>query len=143
MIEGVMLHPMRQIVVDKGNIYHALKSTDEGYVGFGEAYFSQIEQGAIKGWKRHNRMTLNIVVPFGSIRFVIFDDRVGSDTFGQFMDITLSAKENYKRLTLAPGLWMAFQGVADGLSMLLDITPEPHNPNEADRKELTEIFYEF
>ena len=54
MMEGVTVHPLKHIVVPKGDIYHALKSTDEGYVGFGEAYFSQIEHGAAKGWKRHN-----------------------------------------------------------------------------------------
>ena len=41
MMEGVTVHPLKHIVVPKGDIYHALKSTDEGYVGFGEAYFSQ------------------------------------------------------------------------------------------------------
>ena len=51
MMEGVAVHPLKHIVVPKGDIYHALKSTDEGYAGFGEAYFSQIEQGAAKGWK--------------------------------------------------------------------------------------------
>ena len=63
MIEGVELHPMKHIAVPKGDIFHAIHSTDEGYVGFGEAYFSEIKHGMVKGWKRHNRMVLNIVVP--------------------------------------------------------------------------------
>ena len=67
MMEGVTVHPLKHIVVPKGDIYHALKSTDEGYVGFGEAYFSQIEHGAAKGWKRHTRMTLILVVPVGAV----------------------------------------------------------------------------
>ena len=70
MMEGVAVHPLKHIVVPKGDIYHALKSTDEGYAGFGEAYFSQIEQGAAKGWKRHNRMTLNLVVPVGAVKLL-------------------------------------------------------------------------
>lgn len=142
-MEGVTLHPLKHIIVPKGDIYHALKSTDEGYVGFGEAYFSQIEHGEAKGWKRHNRMTLNIIVPVGSIKFVIYDDRKGSSTYGQFEEITLSPKSNYQRLTLAPGLWMAFYGVSKGTSMLVDIIPEPHDPTEASRKDLSEIKYNF
>ncbi len=47
-MEGVTLHPLKHITVPKGDIYHAMKSTDEGYCGFGEAYFSQIEQGQAK-----------------------------------------------------------------------------------------------
>lgn len=142
-MKGVTLHPLKHIIVPKGDIYHALKSTDEGYTGFGEAYFSQIEHGVAKGWKRHNRMTLNIIVPVGTIKFVIYDDREGSDTYGQFEEIILSPESNYQRLTLAPGLWMAFYGVSKGISMLMDIIPEPHDPIEASRKDLSEIKYNF
>lgn len=142
-IMGVSLHPLKHISVPKGDIYHALKSTDEGYTGFGEAYFSQIESGEVKGWKRHNRMTLNIIVPVGKIRFVIFDDREGSETYGKFQEVTLSPEDNYQRLTLAPGLWMAFQGMDNNTSMLMDIIPEPHDPTEASRKNLEEINFKF
>lgn len=142
-IQGVELHPLKHIIVPKGDIFHALKSTDEGYAGFGEAYFSQIESGAVKGWKRHNRMTLNIIVPVGKIRFVVYDDREGSATNGKFQEVILSPESNYQRLTLAPGLWMAFQGMDKGFSMLMDIIPEPHDPSEADRKDIEEIKFNF
>ena len=49
MIEGVELHPMKHIAVPKGDIFHAIHCTDEGYAGFGEAYFSEIKQGMVKG----------------------------------------------------------------------------------------------
>ncbi|MGI5096400.1 dTDP-4-dehydrorhamnose 3,5-epimerase family protein [Treponema socranskii] len=143
MIDGVTLHDEKQIIVPNGNIFHAIKSNSKGFCGFGEAYFSQIEQGAVKGWKRHNRYTLNIVVPVGAIRFVIYDDREGSITYGQFEEIILSVKDNYKRLTVAPGLWMAFQGLEDGISMLMDVIPEVHTEDEADRKRVEEIPFEF
>ena len=143
MMEGVTVHPLKHIVVPKGDIYHALTSTDEGYDGFGEAYFSQIEHGAAKGWKRHNRMTLNLVVPVGAVKFVIYDDREGSPTRGQFEEITLSPESCYQRLTVAPGLWMAFYGEGEGISMLMDIIPEPHDPSEASRMELEAIDYKF
>lgn len=97
----------------------------------------------MKGWKRHNRMILNIVVPVGAIKFVIYDDREGSVTNGEFEEVILSSFSNYQRMTIAPGLWMAFQGVGKGISMLLDIIPEPHNPDEADKKALSEFIYKF
>lgn len=143
MLNGVNLYPLKHIKVSKGDIYHALKCTDSGYEGFGEAYFSEIEKDQVKGWKRHNRMTLNIVVVKGTIKFVIFDDRADSITKGQFQEIILSHDFNYKRLTIAPGLWMAFYGMDEGGSMLLDIIPEPHDPSEADRKDISEIQYAF
>ncbi len=41
MIEGVSLHPLKQISVPNGDLWHAFKATDEGFVGFGEAYFTR------------------------------------------------------------------------------------------------------
>lgn len=143
MIEGVSLHPLKQISVPKGDLWHAFKSTDDGFVGFGEAYFTQIKPHEVKGWKRHNRYVLNLVVVSGTIKFVIFDDRSNSTTKGQFQEVILTPNGNYQRLTVAPGLWMAFAGVGENIGMLMDLIPEVHDPSEGDRKELDEIPYNF
>ena len=142
-MEGISLHPLKQFVVPKGDVFHALKSTDAGYAGFGEVYFSQIKGGEVKGWKRHNRMILNLVVVAGEIKFVIYDDRRESKTYGQFSEFMLSPATNYQRLTVSAGLWMAFQGMGQGVSMLMNIIPELHDPTEVDNKELGEITYDF
>lgn len=144
MMEGVVLHPLRQISVPKGDLWHAFKATDEGFVGFGEAYFTQIEPHQIKGWKRHNRYVLNIVVVVGAVKFVIYDDRPNSKTKGEFFEVVISPKDNYQRLTVAPGLWMAFAGADPSqTSMLMDLIPEVHDPQESDKRELDEINYDF
>ena len=82
-------------------------------------------------------------LPVGAVKFVIYDDREGSPTRGQFEEITLSPESCYQRLTVAPGLWMAFYGEGEGISMLMDIIPEPHDPSEASRMELEAIDYKF
>ena len=76
-------------------------------------------------------MILNLVVPMGAIRFVLYDDRPESKSFQIFQEFIIS-KENYQRLTVPPGVWMAFQGMADGLNILLNIASIPHDPNEAE-----------
>jgi dTDP-4-dehydrorhamnose 3,5-epimerase len=143
LIQGVSLYPLKRINNPKGDIFHALKNTDEGFLGFGEIYLTQIYNNQIKGWKRHNRFTLNLIVISGRVKFIIYDDREGSKTKGSFFDIQLSPTDNYQRLTIAPGLWMSFHGLYEDVSTLIDIIPEPHNPAESDRKELDEIPYNF
>lgn len=135
LIEGLIITPLIRIAQPKGDILHAMKCTSMGYMGFGEAYFSIVNQGNIKGWKRHRRVTLNLVVPVGTIRFIIRDDRHGSLTNGRIADLTLGG-ENYVRLTIPPGLWVAFEGRSEGLNLLLNIANEEHNPSEADNLEL-------
>lgn len=97
-------------------------------------------QGYIKAWKRHRKMTLNLVVPTGEIKFVLFDDRLDSTTCGQFFSIHLS-RNNYQRLTVPPLVWMGVQGVSEDLNMLLNIASIPHDPEEVDQCDFQEIKY--
>lgn len=140
MIEGLQLTPLRVVSNPKGDIYHALKASAPGYQGFGEAYFSTVIQGLTKSWKRHNRFTLNLVVPVGEIRFILYDDRPGSSTCGQFADLCLGLAGNYARLTVPPGLWMAFRGL-DQFNLLLNIIPAEHDPAESDTVDINSIDY--
>ena len=135
MIEGVILTPLKIIPGDSGDVLHAIKKIESSFHGFGEAYFSTIKKGAIKAWKRHHKMTLNLVVPSGKIKFVLYDDRMDSLTCNEFFEITLS-RENYQRLTVPPMIWMGFKGLDDGLNMLLNIANIPHNPQESDRLDI-------
>ena len=64
-MEGVTLTALQQIDTAGGSVLHAMKAGDAGFSGFGEAYFSAVEKGFIKGWKRHREMTLNVGCPFG------------------------------------------------------------------------------
>lgn len=142
LIDGVLVTPQKRILNPNGDILHALKSSGPGYAGFGEAYFSTVHAGAIKGWKRHRRVTLNLVVPVGMIRFVIHDDRANSLTNGRFMDIKLGG-ESHARLTVPPGLWMAFQGCSESHNLLLNIIDEEHDSKEADNVDLSTISFDW
>ena len=140
--KAVTVTPLRIIPVFGGDVLHALKSSEDEFSGFGEAYFSFIENRMIKGWKKHTSMTLNIFVPHGSIKFVIFDDRPKSNTKGDFFAVILS-KKNYQRLTIDPGLWVAFQGVEHGVNILLNIANIQHDPEESINRELDQIYYDW
>ena len=142
-IDGVLLTPLKVIDVSGGDVLHGMKCSDPGYLGFGEAYFSEVESGAVKAWKRHKQMTLNLVVPLGAVRFIIFDDRENSKSNGKYQEVTLSRLSDYSRLTVPPMVWMGFQGIDDKTSILLNIANIEHIPEEADRKEINEIKYDW
>jgi dTDP-4-dehydrorhamnose 3,5-epimerase len=142
MIEGVVLTNLDIVNVPGGDVLHCMKEGDPGYIKFGEVYFSDVKPGIIKPWKRHKEMTLNLVVPNGQIRFVIYDDRSYSSTAEELYEVILS-RQNYMRLTVPPGLWMAFQGLDNTSSMLLNIADIKHNPDETDRKNINEIKYNW
>ena len=137
MIDGVLITPLKKVHNPKGDIFHAMKASSDGYVGFGEAYFSTINNSEVKGWKCHLRATLNLIVIIGEIRFVVFDS-----ASRDFLEVILGPN-NYSRLTVQPGLWVAFEGKASGLNILLNISSEEHDPLEAENRDLQEIAYDW
>lgn len=140
MINGVMITPLKIIETSGGNVLHSLKDTDSGFNGFGEAYFSEIEPKAIKAWKLHKKMTLNISVPIGKIKFVLYDERIKSNCF--FQEFIISRK-NYSRLTIPPMIWLGFQGLANSNSLLLNVADISHSTDEVIRRDLSEIVYKW
>lgn len=131
-MDGVILTPLKRIHHPKGDVLHAMKKSDCGFDGFGEVYFSTIHQSEIKGWKKHTHMTLNLVVPVGEIEFVIYNET-------EFLSVKLSS-DNYQRLTIQSGLWVAFRGISAS-NMLLNIASLEHDPQEALNQPLDAIPY--
>jgi dTDP-4-dehydrorhamnose 3,5-epimerase len=136
-LTDIRVTPLQRITVSGGDVLHALKATEDGFCGFGEAYFSVIEYGIVKGWKRHTRMYMNIVVPVGMVRFVFYDDKKAS-----FREEMMGV-DRYVRLTVPPGIWFAFQGAAAQASYVLNIASIPHDPNEVERLSCSEIHYQW
>lgn len=130
LFHGIELTPLKIIEGEKGNVMHALKCTDVSFESFGESYFSTVVYRDVKGWKKHKRMVSNLIVPVGAVKFVFYDDRKDSSTFDSFCDVVLSVS-NYQRLTVQPGIWMAFQGVSEDLNLLMNISSIPHDPLES------------
>lgn len=142
MISGVIVTPLKRILHEKGDIYHAMKSSEDSFSSFGEAYFSSVNYSDVKGWKKHKCMILNLVVPIGAIKFVAYDDRVDSDTYKNFFEITIS-KNNYCRLTIPSGVWLSFQGVSEGLNLLLNLASIEHDPDESVSCHVSDIKYSW
>ncbi|TWX54051.1 dTDP-4-dehydrorhamnose 3,5-epimerase [Colwellia hornerae] len=140
MIDGVIVTPLKRIFNEKGDILHALKYSEESFSHFGEAYFSTVNMDDVKGWKKHSEMILNLIVPTGAIKFVIYDDRDLSASKGIFQEVVISP-ENYVRLTIPSKVWLAFQGVGDGVNMLLNIASIEHDPTESVNYDLDEFDY--
>ncbi|MBT4368917.1 MAG: dTDP-4-dehydrorhamnose 3,5-epimerase [Candidatus Marinimicrobia bacterium] len=140
-MEGVILTPLKKIYHPKGDIYYGMKKTDAGFAGFGEAYFSTVKSGQIKGWNRHKRMTLNLIVPIGTVKFVVKSDR-NKKLNNNLLEVELSLN-NYKRLTIPPGLWVGFQCTCEYDSLILNIADMEHDPNEIDYLDLEQINYNW
>lgn len=136
-LRDILVTPLARVTVAGGDVLHAMKCTDTGYAGFGEAYFSLVSMGAVKAWKLHTQMTMNIVVPVGKVRFA-FHLR-GTDGFR----VEELGADRYARLTVPPGIWFGFQGISAPDSMLLNIANIAHDPAEVQRAAISEIKFDW
>ncbi|WP_120500052.1 dTDP-4-dehydrorhamnose 3,5-epimerase family protein [Roseovarius sp. EL26] len=132
LIDGVKITPKRQILDERGKIMHMLKTTDPEFEVFGEIYFSCVNPGAIKAWHIHKEMTLNYAVPFGNIKFVLYDDRKDSPTKGTLQEVFLGP-DNYALVTVPPLVWNGFKGLGTMPAVVANCASHYHTPGEIDR----------
>lgn len=132
MIQGVSIHPLKQIPDDRGKVMHMLKATDPHFEQFGEIYFSMVYPGIVKGWHIHTRMVLNYAVVVGLIKLVLYDDRPESHTKGQIQELILG-ESNYCLVKVATGIWNGFKGLGKSPSIVANCPNIPHDPAEIGR----------
>lgn len=139
LLNKIQITPLRRISTQGGDVLKVLMKEEDSFKNFGEAYFSEVHANAVKGWKFHRRMTLNLVVPVGMVRFVFCDEKNGVTEF-RIIEI---GSENYSRITVSPGIWFGFKGLAKGVSLVLNIADVVHDPDEVERRAVEEITYNW
>jgi dTDP-4-dehydrorhamnose 3,5-epimerase len=132
MIEGVLIHPLRQIPDERGKIMHMLRSDDPHFERFGEIYFSVVYPGVVKGWHIHKEMVLNYACVAGMIKLVLYDDRAESPTHGQLQEIFLG-EQNYALVRVPSGVWNGFKGIGTDPAIVANCATIPHDPAEIAR----------
>lgn len=128
-IEGVVVKKLKKIVDERGSVRHMLKRTDKVFNQFGEIYFSTVYPGVVKGWHIHKKMELNYAVAAGKIKLVLYDDRKGSKTRGNVMEIIMGEK-NYVLVKVPKMVWNGFQGLGDKESVVANCASLAHDPKE-------------
>jgi len=137
-IDGVEVRPLKIFSDERGSVFHMLRRDSAHFTEFGEIYFSSVRPEMTKGWKRHTRMTLNLAVPIGRVRFSVFDDRVNSETIGLTSSVILGPGDEYSLLTVSPMLWLAFENIGDQDALVANCPNMPHMPDEADNRSLND-----
>lgn len=132
-IEGVIVEPLRVIQDERGAVMHMLRADSPTFKRFGEVYFSEVNPGVVKAWKRHWRMTQHFTVPVGRVKFVIYDDRTDSVTRGRIGQYVLGRPDDYELLIVPPMVWYGFQGLANFPSVVANCSDIPHDPAEAEQ----------
>lgn len=131
-IDGVNVVSLRRIPDERGTVMHMLRRSDAHFIEFGEIYFSTIYPGVVKGWHLHHKMTLNYACVHGRIKMVLFDDREGSPTRGNLMEIFLGP-DSYSLVQVPPEVWNGFKGMGTEAAIVANCATHPHDPSHSER----------
>ena len=118
-----------------GIILKILNNKQSNLKSYKDAYFSFIKFNKVKGWKKHLKMTMTLIVPVGKVKFVFYDEE-------KFMPIILGDNKFYK-IIVPPNIWFAFKGISKGKNVIFNLANIKHNDKEVIRKKNNEIKYNW
>lgn len=125
-LQNIKIVKLKKFPTDGGDVLHFIKDGDVGFKNFGEVYFSNVKYGKVKAWKKHLKMTMNLVVPLGEVKFV-FHLPESKNKF-RVENIGLS---NYSRIIVPPGIWFGFKGLSKNNNLVSNLANIKHDPQES------------
>ena len=89
-VDGVLTQPLEQIKDGRGSVLHMIRCDTVLFKKFGEIYPDKV-----KVWKRHKEQDQNLAIPVGSIKLVIYYDRLKSSAQGNLEKFKIGRPNNY------------------------------------------------
>lgn len=131
-----LINSVNLIQNESGNIEKLINFSSKNFYGFKELYISNIKKNHIKAWKKHIKMTCNLFVISGKIKFVIMNDHKN------FTDFIISEDEN-KFVTIFPNTIFGFKGLGSNNSKLLNFSNCLHEDHESIKINKDEFNYSW
>jgi dTDP-4-dehydrorhamnose 3,5-epimerase len=136
MMKGVLITTLKIISDERGSVMKMMDNLTPimktpRHDNVSEIYFSTINPGIVKAWHGHKIMTLNYACIYGRIIVGLCDTRVG-DTFGEVAMVYLDTLDQYKLLTIPPGVWNGFRTHSNHneMAIIANAASHIHSPDE-------------
>ena len=134
-IDGVAIKELRVIPDERGHLMEMLRSDDEVFERFGQAYVTTTYPGVVKAWHLHQKQDDNVVCVRGMIKLALFDGREGSSTNGEVMEIFLG--EHRPVLVHIPkGVYHGWKCVSEYEAYVVNTPTELYDYEEPDEYRL-------
>lgn len=131
MIDGVMIRDLLVHADEHGYLYEMLREDWPEFQKFGQTYLTVTYPKVIKGWHVHNFQSDHFVVIKGMAKIVLYDNREGSPTRYELMEIT--AGEYKPRLVMfPPNIHHGVLALNDEPIWIINFPDFLYNPEEPD-----------
>jgi len=134
---------LKVIINDKGNIRKIIDKNDIDFKGFGEIYLTDINFGAIKGWKLHKNKTSNLLVVHGYVKFVAWSPMDPKKFNSYSIGLLENKSYNYSRISIGPNIWFAFIGLHKPVSRILNLSNTVNDETISENMDLKSVNYKW
>jgi dTDP-4-dehydrorhamnose 3,5-epimerase len=131
-IDGVALVPLVTRADDRGFLIEIIRATDEHFSKFGQVYVvGDPVRGTVRAFHKHAVLWDYFFIVKGSAKFVLVDDRPGSDSQGS-AEVFVLGERNPALLVVPPGVYHGWMSLEDRTLMISTASEvyDRENPDE-------------
>lgn len=131
MIEGVKAKKLKTIPDERGRLMEVLRSDDDLFIRFGQAYITTAYPGVVKAWHYHKKQHDNFACIAGMMKVVLYDARDDSPTKGEVNEFFIGV-HNPTLVQVPPGVMHGFKCVSENEAIILNCPTELYNYDDPD-----------
>ena len=131
MIEGVKVKKLKVIPDERGRLMEMLRSDDEIFEKFGQAYMTTTYPNVVKAWHFHKEQSDNIICVCGMIKLVLYDQRDGSPTFNSVSEFYLGV-HNPLLIHVPPDVCHGWMCISEEEAIIINVPSEVYNYDRPD-----------
>jgi len=146
MIHGVKTKKLRVIPDERGRLMEMLRSDDDLFIRFGQAYMTTAYPGVVKAWHYHKKQVDHFVCVKGMMKIALYDGRPESPTYKEINEFFIG-ESNPLLLQIPPYVYHGFKCVSEQEAMVINLSTEVYDYQEPDEYRLpahgSEIPYDW
>jgi dTDP-4-dehydrorhamnose 3,5-epimerase len=131
MIEGVRTAILRPHADERGHLMELLRSDDDHFQAFAQAYVTLNYPGVIRAWHWHEHQWDYWAVVKGMVKAVCFDRRQDSATYREVDEFYLGDNSRLL-LMIPPGVAHGYKTIGTDSSLLINFPTNLYDPAEPD-----------
>jgi dTDP-4-dehydrorhamnose 3,5-epimerase len=135
MIEGVRVKKLKVVADERGHLMEILRTDDELFRKFGQAYITTAYPGVVKAWHSHRVQTDNLACVSGMVKVALYDARKGSATHGEVNEFFMG-ELSPQLVAIPPGVLHGFKTISETTAMVINFATELYNPAGPDEQRL-------
>ena len=131
LIEGVRHKQLKVIPDERGRLMEMLRSDDDLFIKFGQAYLTTAYPGVVKGWHYHKMQVDHFIVVKGMMKIVLYDAREASPTHGVVNEFFMG-KHNPMLLQIPPFVYHGFKCISEQEALVVNLPTEVYRHDDPD-----------